>query len=166
MGVIESIISVVKDWALGIKFIAPYQENPSDFVNGYATVFLINKIPQTTIGERTTLNDITLWQINRLNTQFSIYKYINYNAINSYDIANNVRMMLGTYEASKAFNNIGLDVGPQLDEIIVDTYRDNERNRYVQHAHFTTNFYIKDSVTIESNTFTNIHKKSIIIGGK
>ena len=160
------IIGVVKDWGSGFKFIAPYQENTVDFINGYATVFQLNSVPQTTVGEHVTNNNLELYQINAILCQFSFYKYVNYNDDVSVDkAATYLRNMLSSYEAMIAFNKIGLNIGPQFSDIMIDTYRDNERNKYVQHAHFDVKFYIKNSVTLESAIFDNINIKSKNIGG-
>lgn len=161
------IINVVKDWSSDFKFVAPYQENAADFDKGYATVFQINSVPQTTIGENVSNNSLELYQINAILVQFSFYKFVNYNSnnVSPWDAAVYLRNMLGSYEALKKFNDAGLNIGPQISDIMLDTYRDSDRNKYVQHAHFEVKFYKKDSTYIESNIFESINVKSKHIGG-
>lgn len=161
------IISVVKDWSNDFKFVAPYQENAADFDKGYATVFQINSVPQTTIGESVSNDFLELYQINAILVQFSFYKFVNYadNNVSSWDAAVYLRNMLGSYEALKKFNDVGLNIGPQISDIMLDTYRDNDRNKYVQHAHFEVKFYKKDSTIIDGAIFDNINIKNKITGG-
>lgn len=160
------IINVVKDWSSGFKFVAPYQENAADFDKGYATVFQINSVPQTTIGESVSNNSLELYQINAILAQFSFYKFVNYNdKASPWDAAVYLRNMLGSYEALKKFNDAGLNIGPQISDIMLDTYRDSDRNKYVQHAHFEVKFYKKDSTIINDAIFDNIDIKTKNIGG-
>lgn len=155
------IINVVKDWSSGFKFVAPYQENPADFDKGYATVFQINSVPQTTVGESISKNSIELYQVNAVLVQFSFYKFVNYNDANisPWEAATYLRNMLGSYDALKNFNDVGLNIGPQISDIMLDTYRDNDRNKYVQHAHFEVKFYVTELLTLESGVFDNINIK-------
>ena len=82
-----------------------------------------------------------------------------------WDAAVYLRNMLGSYEALKKFNDVGLNIGPQISDIMLDTYRDNDRNKYVQHAHFEVKFYKKDSTIINGAIFDNINIKTKNIGG-
>ena len=103
------IINVVKDWSSGFKFVAPYQENAADFDKGYATVFQINSVPQTTVGEKVSNDSLELYQINAILVQFSFYKFVSYadNNVSPWDAAVYLRNMLGSYEALKKFNDVG-----------------------------------------------------------
>lgn len=161
MDIVNEIINVVKNWTSDFKIVAPYQENPADFSKGYATVFYINSVPQTTVAEEVYADKIVLSQLNAVLVQFSFYKFVSYKNgnITPYMAANNLRLMLSSYEAIKAFNNFNLDIGPQISDIIVDTYRDAERNKYVNHAHFEVKFYVKTYKEIESGIFDKIQIK-------
>lgn len=168
MQITNDIIGIVKDWSSGFKFVAPFQENPADFNAGYATVFQINSKPQTSVGETVTKDSILLKQLNALDFRFSFYKFVDYkeNSIMPYEAATTLRNTLSSYTAMKLFNNKGLDIGPQMSELIVDTYRDNERNKYVQHAHFEVVFYKMDVTAIESGIFERVEiNNSLVIDG-
>ncbi|MDE5977184.1 MAG: hypothetical protein K2G70_01785, partial [Turicibacter sp.] len=107
------------------------------------------------------------YQINAILVQFSFYKFVSYadNNVSPWDAAVYLRNMLGSYEALKKFNDVGLNIGPQISDIMLDTYRDNDRNKYVQHTHFEVKFYKKDSTIINGAIFDNINIKTKNIGG-
>lgn len=158
MSLTNKIISVINNWTSGFLLVAPYQENPANFGEGYATVFQINSTPQTTIEEKVYKNKIELSQLNAVLFQLSFYKYAKYSQdnITPMQAALYLRSMLGSYEAMKKFNDVGLDISPQMTNISLDTFRESDINKYVQHAHFECTFYVTNTTEIESEVFEKI----------
>lgn len=167
MQLLKDIISIVQELNTGFTFVAPYQENAPDFNKGYATVFKINEVTQIWGGEKPESTDLTLWNVTRILVQFSFYKFVNYNDDLTPDSAAiKLSLLIRSFDTMKAFNKVGLDVG-KVEEIITDTYRDDSRNKYVQHAHFEATFYKKEIAKIESGIFERItiENEKIIDGG-
>lgn len=157
MRYVKEIIRAIQGFNIGFTFIAPYQENAADFRNGYATVTIINSVPQTTVGEVATPDKLHLWQVNGLLTRFHFYKYVDYNAEITAEIAaRRLRLYLSSFDAMQQLNVAGLNAAPQLSELHIDTYRDAERNLWVEHAHFECRFFVKDELALDSGVFEHI----------
>lgn len=158
MQLINNIISVINDWVEPFVMVAPYQENPPDYVNGYATIYPITSSPQTTIKEKASPTSLELSQLMSWVFGFSFYKYMSYGAdeVMPITIATKVRHLLNSLDAMKSFNKLGIDIAPVWNDIMVDTYRDSDRNKYVQNAHFEVKFYFTDKTIIESEVFEKV----------
>lgn len=152
MGIYSTIIKIIKNHCGTFQAIAPFQENPPDLLRGYVTIFEQSKVPQTSTGENFNGEDLNYYQVYKLNMQISFYKFVNYNENNETprSAGGNLKLWLGSKDAMNEFNKVGLNISPLFSSLMVDTYRDSDYNRYVEHCHFDTSFYIKEQIKIGS----------------